>query len=159
MDGVADGHGDGIGGIERAEFRGEAKKRADHEGDLFLFRAAVADNAAFDGSGRIFADSEAGFGEDEQNGAAHLAQFEGGAGIFRGKCILDGGAFRLEAGDDLSQMPADVEEAGGHGLFRVGANGPGFKQSVDDAVGLDDAEAGDLRTAVDAEDAHGEVRP
>ena len=159
---VADGDGQSVGGVGGLGNLIEVEEARNHLLHLMFFGAAVSDYGGFYGERRILGDFEASGSGGEHGDSADLAEFEGGLDVGSVENIFDGDAIGAMAEDEFLEAYGDVREARGHGIARRNFDG-----SADDAdqpivvaiVGeqIDYAVTGVFRTAVDAEDAHGEV--
>ena len=73
---MADGNGEGVGGVEW--FRGLSKfeQTRHHMLDLLLLRASVADYRGLDRERRVFGDFESGGSSGQHGHASYLPQFQ-----------------------------------------------------------------------------------
>ncbi len=156
---VADGDSQRIGDIEGGEFLIDAEKRMHHHLHLLFFGAAITDDAHFDFQRRVFTDRKAGFGSLEQSHAADVRQFQGRLGIDGVKDFFDGDEPGRVIAEHGAQLGGNVFQAKFESERRLGANDARGYESVGPAVGIDDAEAGALRSAVDTDDSHDPTAP
>ncbi len=73
---MADGHGEGVGGIFLGDLR-QVEQYLDHLLHLLLGSLAVADHRLFYLQGGVFEDIETGIDAGNDGGAAGLAELEG----------------------------------------------------------------------------------
>jgi len=160
---VADGDGEGVGGVGR--FRGavEAKEACDHELDLLLGGEAVAGDRGLDGERGVLGDGEVAGGGGEHGDSADLAELEGGLGVGGEEDLFDGDAVGGVEGDEGGEFGVDLGEALRGLLLLAEADGAGGEVEERRVAGfvvhLDHAVAGELGAAVDAEDSHGGSLP
>lgn len=155
---VADSDGEGVGGVGRLRRFVEVEEAGDHELHLLLGRQAVADDGALDGEWRVLGDGEAGAGCSEQGDTAHLAELERALGVGGEEYFFDGDDLGLPELQELAEFGVDLQQPNRGPVLLVEADGasaerakPGVAEGV---IELDDTVAGELRSAVDAEDAH-----
>jgi len=158
---VADGDGEGVGGVGGLGRFGEVEQAGDHELDLFLLREAVADDGGLDGERGVLGDGEVLIGGGQQGHAAHLAELEGALGVGAEKNLFDGDHVGAVGFEKRSELCVDLREATRGGLLLVeadGTEGEGVEARLAGlVVGMDHAVASELGAAVDAEDLHGRV--
>ena len=156
---MADGDGERVSGVGGVGGEFEAKEASDHELNLLLGGEAVADDCGFDGQRRVF-----GYGLLRERGGkegdpADLAELERGLGVCGEEDLFDGDDVGGVEFDEGSEFGEDLGEAFGGGVLLVEADGSGGAMDELSGAGvgieLDDAVAGELGAAVDAEDAHG----
>ena len=99
-----------VGGIWRGVF-GEAKERADHEGDLLFLCAAAPDDALFHTTRRVFVDGQAMLRRGEHSRTAGGAHDDRGAHALYVNDGLERGAVGLMASDEVAHFFVDRDEA------------------------------------------------
>jgi hypothetical protein len=158
---MADGDGEGIGGVGGFGDLIEIQKARHHLLDLMFFGPAVSDHRGLDGQGRVFGDFDSGGSGGQHGNSAHLAEFQGRLHVGGVENVFDGDPVRPVLGDEFLKADRNAREAGGHGIAR--GNFDGAAGDTDEAVILivavvgkqiDYAVSGVFRAAVDAEDAH-----
>ena len=100
---VADGHGEGVRGVERLRRLGEAEQQRDHVLHLVLLGAAVADHRALDFGRRVFGDDEAGLRGGQQRDAARVPELQRAAGVDGVEQRFDGDGVGPALGEDLDE--------------------------------------------------------
>src|SRR5579862_1565327 len=108
---MADGNGQGVGGVRGFGRSGKLEQPDYHVLDLLLFSAPVADYRGLDSKRRVFSDFEAGRGSSQHGYAANLAEFESGLHVEGIEHVFDGDFIRLMLGDDGSQVHVDARQA------------------------------------------------
>ena len=156
---MADGDGEGIGGVGGLGNLIEVEQARHHLLDLMFFSAAVAHDRGFDGEGRVLGDFEPGGGGGQHGDSAHLAEFQGGFHVGSVENIFDGDTVGTVLGDEFLKTDGNAREARRHGIAR--GNFDGAADDADEAVVIaviqeqvDNTVAGIFGAAVDAEDAH-----
>ena len=86
----------------------EAQQSSDHVLDLVFGGRAVAGNRLFDFRRRILADFARGLLRGQQNHAARMSEYDGGAHVTRVKHIFDGDRVRLVSRDQLGNPIVDI---------------------------------------------------
>ncbi len=155
---VADGDGEGVGGVGGLGGFFEVEQTGDHELDLLLGGEAVADDGTLDGERGVLGDGEAAFGGGEHGDTADLAELERALGVGGEEDFFDGDDLGLPELEERGEFDVDLEEADGGAIFFVEADGAGAEGAefgiARGVVDFDDAVTGELCSAVDAEDAH-----
>lgn len=105
---VADGNGQGVGGVGRARRLLEAEKRLDHPLNLTFPRSAIPCYGAFDLQWTVLCNGEPALGGGEEGDPSHLAQLERTLRVFREDEGFDGGPVRMMASDQLGQTGEDL---------------------------------------------------
>jgi hypothetical protein len=157
---MADGDGEGIGGVGGFGDLIQVEKARDHLLDLMLFSTTVSDHGRLNGEWGVFGDFESGGGCGQHGYSAHLAEFQGGLHIGGVEDVFDGDSFGAMPGDELLQTDGDSRQARGHGIAR--RNFDGAADDADETIisvvigeQIHYAVPGVFGAAVDAEDAHG----
>jgi hypothetical protein len=96
---MADGYGQGIGGVGRLGNLIEIQEARHHLLDLMFFGAAVSDYRGLNGEWRVFGDLEPVGCGGQHGDAAHLAELQGRFHVGGIENIFDGDAVGLVAGD------------------------------------------------------------
>lgn len=148
--GVADSHGQGIGGVFGFDRLGASRDGADHQLYLMFFSAAVADDARFHGEGRVFADRQSGFGQHGKRNAAHVRELQRRFHILREEYFFDGGALWFMHNEELAKSDGNLCKASGERIFRAQRNDAVTDDGVASTIAIDDAPSGALRAAIDA---------
>jgi hypothetical protein len=155
---VADGDGEGVGGVGGLGRFVQVEQAGDHELHLLFGGETVADNRAFDGERGVFGHEQTAVGGGQHGDAADLAELERALGVGGEEDFFDGDDLRLPELEQCRELDIDLEEADGSAVFLVQANSAGTEGTeLGDARGvvdLYDAVAGELRSAVDAKDPH-----
>ena len=107
---VAEGHGEGVAGVEVFGRRVHAELEAEHLAHLPLLALAVAGDHLLHAGGRIVEDGQAGQRGREHRDGAGFADGHGGADVLADERLLDGDDGRGEAGDDLAERREDERE-------------------------------------------------
>ena len=109
-------------------------------------------------SGAYSATEQAAVRRGQHGDAAHLAELERALGVGREEDLFDGDDLRLPELQQRGELDVDLEQADGCAVLLVQANGAGAQRAqLRDARGVVDLHhtvAGELRSAVDAEDPH-----
>jgi len=155
---VADGDGEGVGGVGRLGRLVEIEQAGNHELHLLLGGEAVADDGALDGERGVFGNEQTTVGSGQHGDAADLAELESALGVRREEDFFDGDYLRLPELEEGGELDVDLEQADGGTVLLVQANGAGAEGAqlwdARGVVDLHDTVAGELRSAVDAEDPH-----
>jgi hypothetical protein len=157
---VADGDGERVGCVSGLGGFGEIEEAGYHELDLLFGGEAVADDGALDGEGGVLGYWEVAVGGCEHGDSADLAEFEGALGVGGEEDFFDGDDLGLPELEERGELYVDLEEADGGAIFFIEADGSGAEGTefwiAGRVVDFDDAVAGELCSAVDAEDPHGD---
>jgi len=155
---VADGDGEGVGGVGGLGSFVEVEEAGDHELHLLLGGEAVANNGALDGEGGIFGNLQAAVGSGQHGDAADLAELERALRIGGEKDLFDGDNLRLPEIEQRRELGVDLQQANGGAILLIEANGSGAEGAqlriASGVVDLNYTIAGELRSAIDAEDPH-----
>ena len=108
---VADGNGQGVGGIDRARRLLEAEKRLDHPLDLTFPRSAIPRDGAFHLQWTVLCNGEPALDGGEEGDPSHLAQLERALRVFREDEGFDGSPIWLMESDQLGQTAEDLLQA------------------------------------------------
>ena len=151
---MADGHRQCIGGIFRFDHALKPRERSDHHLHLLFFGPAIADHADFDCQRRIFAQRDLSLGDGQQRDAAHMRQLQGRLNVLRIEDFFHRGRVGLMAFEHGSQSLGDRSQPLFQRRFDRGADHAVRENAVAAAVAFDDAPAGALGSAVDAQNTH-----
>jgi hypothetical protein len=157
---VADGDGEGVGGVGWLGRFVEFEQAGDHELHLLLGGEAVADDSALDAERGVFGDGEAAVRRGQHGDAADLAELEGAFGVGGKEDFFDGDDLGLPEFEERGELCVDLQEANGGAIFLVEANSTGAEGSqlriAAGVIDFHDTVAGELCSAVDTEDPHGD---
>ena len=110
---VADGYGDGVGGVVGLGNGIEAQEHLHQFLYLLLAGPAVAAHRLFDLEGGILVDGQASLCHGQEDHSSRLADGHGRTHVLVEEELLHGHGARLVTGDDLSQFPVeDLESLG-----------------------------------------------
>ena len=152
---VADGDGQGVGGIHRFRWVGKLEQASDHVLDLLFLGTTVADDRRLYGQRRIFGDLKARRGGCEHGHATDLAEFQGGFDVESVEDVFDRNLVRLMFGDDCAESSEDTGQTAGERFARGKLNRTtGQAGKFAGRLHFDDAVAGVFSAAVDTEDTH-----
>jgi N-acetylmuramoyl-L-alanine amidase len=155
---VADGDGESVGGVGGLGSFVEVEQAGDHELDLFFGGEAVADYGALDAERGVFGDGEAAVGCGQHGDSADLAELEGALGVGGEEDFFDGDHLGLPELEECGEFGVDLEQANGGAIFLVEADGSGAEGAelgvAAGVIDFHDTVAGELCSAVDAEDPH-----
>ena len=154
---MAEGDGEGVGGVGWFGGLVEVEKGLDHQRDLVLAAAAVGGDELLDLGGLVEGGREAGLRGGEEGGGAGFADGDGGANVADDE-VLDGDFVWDGLADDVGEGFVDAEEALGDGGLGWRSDGAEVEGFVAVAVGADEALAGAGEAGVDAEDGDGAGR-
>jgi hypothetical protein len=107
---MGEAHGNGI---RRVSWRcdREAKKRADHEGDLRFLRGACAHDGLLNATRRVFVDGQSALGSGEQNGSTGGSQSDRCGETLHIDHTLDGHGCRIESRYGIREPRVNFQEA------------------------------------------------
>jgi hypothetical protein len=152
---MANGNGQGIGGIGRVRRSIEAEKACDHVLDLFFVGATIADDSGLDGQRRVFGNDEASTGGGEHGNTAHVTKLEGGLHVHSKEDVFNGNFLWMLASNDFLQALENFIETLGDGGASGGVDGSnGNAMQLTGSVEFNDAVASVFRAAIYAEDSH-----
>ena len=154
---VADGQREGIGGIGRARWRGEAEHRGHHPLHLFFGRAPVADQGLLHLVGGVLHDLAASLGGRRQGEAARLTDRHRRLGVDLEEHPLDGDHARAHLGHQRPKLGLEREQSVRDRLVGVGLDHPGGdsrERSAPVARPPDQPIPAPGESGVDAEDEH-----
>ncbi len=98
---MAEGDGEGVGGVGRRRRLVQVEERLDHEGDLVFAAAAVRRDELLDLERLVEGDRQPGLGGGEQGGGTRLADGDGGAHVADDE-VFDGDFVRAGVADDVA---------------------------------------------------------
>ncbi len=150
---VADGYGQGIGGILGREGL-QPEQQFHHVLHLPFFSLAIPSHRLLDLAGSVFVDREITVLSGDDRRSAGVAELEGGPGVAVDEDILDRSHFRPVYRDDLAKIAKDNQKSSGEILFAGGADGPAGNHAHRRAPGIDHAVASHPRARINAENAH-----
>ncbi len=148
---MAEGDGEGVGGVGRFWGFVEVQEGLDHQGDLVFAAAAVGGDELLDLERLVEGDGEASLGGGEQGDGAGLADGDGGADVANDE-VFYGDFIRAGVADYVGQRVMDANEALGDGRLRWGGDRPEVEGGVAIAFDADEAVAGYGQAGVYAED-------
>jgi hypothetical protein len=120
MENMAEGNGEGVGGVRGKVRLGQCNVESQHASNLSFGRSAVARHGALDGGGGILVDGDAARGRTEKGDAPSLADGKGRTDVAGDEGVLYGdliGAELLEKSIKLvteTQESLDQRIAAGH---------------------------------------------
>jgi hypothetical protein len=148
---MADGHGKGIG-LVRAQRLAQAQQPGDHVLNLLLGRAPGTDHGLLDLPRCVFGDRQP-LGDPGADGrASGLSELEGGIDVTVHEHALDGHDIGSIVRDQRGDLAKYTTELVRQGLARD-ADGAACDPHRCGSRDIDDPEAGDQRTRIDAEHA------
>ena len=142
---VAEGHGEGIGGVRRLRRFAHLQERAHHQLHLLFVRVAVTGHGGLHFARRIAVHHDAALSSGQQDHAAHLGQPQSGSHIQRSENRFHGKHVRREIVDQLAEQRVDILEDGADALFlalRSDFQCTIMQQAAAATVALDDSIAG-----------------
>ena len=142
---------DRVGGVG-TEFALQFEQRHHHQLDLFLLRAALAHDREFHLAGRVLVQRRYARKYAADGRAACLAQLQGAVGIAVHEHAFDRDFGRAVLADELLHAVEDLPQPG-RKRFTLGPDRAARHVARVAFLPVDDAEAGRLRTRIDAEDA------
>ena len=86
---MADGHGQGVGGVEGDPGALAGEQRQDHRPHLLLFGVAVADDRLLDQAGLVLEDGQVGAGGGGEQDAPGVGELQGRGDVLGGEDRLD----------------------------------------------------------------------
>ena len=122
---VADGDGEGVGGVGRFGSFVEFEEAGDHELDLLFRCKTVADDGALDGQRGVFGDEETAVRRGHHSDATDLAELECALGVGGEEDFFDGDDFGLPEQEERGELGVDLEEADGSAVLLAELNGAG----------------------------------
>lgn len=148
---MADGHGQGVRGVQGPALAAHVEQTPHHEGHLFLFRAAGAHHGFFDQRGLVIAHRHPVGGAGGHGHTAGLTQLEGAGRVLGREDLLDGGLLRPVTAHHVRQLPVDDGQPLGEFLFTAGggADDAAIHQTQHAGLFRDDAPARTLGAGVD----------
>ena len=157
---MADGHGQGVRGVQGPALTAHIEQAPHHEGHLLLFRAAGAHHGFFDQRGFIIAHRHAMRRTSRHGHTAGLAQLEGAGRVPGREDLFDGGLLRTVTAHHVRQLPVDDGQPPGEFLFAAGggADDAAIHQTQHAGLLRDDAPARALGAGVDPQDHKRRIR-
>ena len=152
---MAQGQGDGVGRVDRAEGSVDAEEGLHHALHLLLVGAAVAGDRLLDLVRRVLDHLGPGGDTLDHGEACGLRHRNGRASVDLEQHTLDRHHRRPVLRDELAQVVAQGRQPLRHGLVGFGAQDPGGEGPRPPALLLDHAVAAALQPGVDAENEHG----
>jgi len=108
---VAEGYGEGVGGVGRLGSLVHPQQGAHHQLHLFFVGVAVAGNASFHFAGRIRAYLHTVLLGGQQDNTANLSEPQSGAHVQRGEYRFHGHGMGPKFFDQLAEQPVDIMQA------------------------------------------------
>jgi hypothetical protein len=152
---VAQGQGDGVGGVDRPERSGDAEQRLHHALHLLLVGAAEAGDGLLDLVGRVLDDLGARRHALDHRETGGLGDRDRGAGVDLEQHPFDGHDLRTMLGDEPVQVVAQQRQAVGNAESGIGAQHTGRHRPGAATGALDHAVAAARQAGIDAEHEHG----
>ena len=147
---MAQGDGRRVGGVVRPGARGEVQDFAGHLLDLALFRLSVARHGLLDLGGGVLKNGDPRLLRGQQDHPSGLGHADAGGHVLVEEELLHRHGVGPEGGQQLVHVLGYLPEAGREGRPRRRRDGPAPEQALDIPVGLQDAEAHDGKSRVDA---------
>ena len=147
---MAQGDGHRVGGVVRLGDGGEAQQLAGHLHDLALFGLSIAGHGLLDLGGAVLKNGDSlllGGQEDHPSGLGHT---DTGGHVLVEKELLHRHGVRPEGGQQLVHILEDLPKAPRERHPSRCRDGPAPEQTLGIPVGLQDAEAHDGKSRVDA---------
>ncbi len=151
---VAEGDGQGVGGVGRGRDLGQAEQRLDHVADLLLGRAPRPGHRLLDLWRGVGGDLEAVLGGQQQHHPRGLADGHGRAHVGVEEQPLDGQGLGPVSSQDLPQPGRQLGQARRH-LLPVGVDGAEADSRDPAAAPLQHRPAAAAEPGVDPEHPHG----
>jgi hypothetical protein len=156
---VADGYGQGVGGVRRFRHAVQREQAGDHELDLLLGSESVARDGGLDGERCVLSDWKPGRGGGEQGDSADLAEFERRLGVSGEKNFFNGNALGGVQGHQANKLCVDLGEPLRRLLLFIQTDRARSQvmelRIARGVVHLDYAVAGELGATVYPKDTHG----
>lgn len=155
---VADGDGEGVGGVSWLGCYVKFEQAGDHELNLLLGGEAIPDDGTLDGERSVFRDGEAAIRRGQHGNAADLAELECAFGIGGEEDFFYGNNLGLPELEEGGEFGIDLKEADGGAVLLVELDGSGAEVAelgvTGGRVDLDYAVACEFCSAIDTEDPH-----
>ena len=152
--GVAQGDGDGVGGVIGLGHGLQMQQPPGHVLDLMLGGVAIAHHGLLDLHGLILKNRHPGLPDGQKNNAPALGHVDAGGDVMSEKQLLNGHGFRLGGLEQLGHVVVDHFQPPGEIRIGRGGDGAAVEQPVLPPLGVDKAEARDAVTGVDSQNPH-----